>query len=439
MAIIDHFPATLAVTENGVVVRGAEAQVYAMADTTFANPLPLTDLQGVPMAKLVSSPMGIYPPFRVTTGELQVVVRSGTLLTPMTSIAQYVAAAEAAAARAEAAESTLAGRVAVFVQVITGNEPRPAGAACVFWVGGSTRPANMAIGDIWFAEGEVTAPPTSAPAISTTTLNPMTVGVAFSQILARTGSTPITFARTGGALPDGITLNGTTGALAGTPTTVGSYSFTITATNSAGSTSRTYTGSVSASGGGGGGKVIPNSGTWHTSGAAVGTDGGGSLESGNHFYATKNIRVLGARIYIPAGASGAILTEALTVKAYGRDWTGGVLPFSVASWGSALQTKTLSTARTAGSWTDVLFDAPIAMSAVAAGANSPDVILLTCRSASGNLYVFTPSGNAAPEESADNGGDVYLAEQGFPRGANNAGGGQNSGAWYGIDLIWENA
>src|SRR5436853_2814315 len=43
------------------------------------------------------------------------------------------------------------------------------------------------------------------------------------------GTGPYTFAVTAGALPNGITLDGTTGVLSGTPTQTGPFSFTITA------------------------------------------------------------------------------------------------------------------------------------------------------------------------------------------------------------------
>ena len=60
------------------------------------------------------------------------------------------------------------------------------------------------------------------------------------------GSTPITWSITAGALPPGITLNANTGAYSGTPTAAGDYSFTVTATNAAGSDSDAYTQTVTA-------------------------------------------------------------------------------------------------------------------------------------------------------------------------------------------------
>lgn len=50
------------------------------------------------------------------------------------------------------------------------------------------------------------------------------------------GHTPKTYARVAGTLPPGLTLNSTTGALTGTPTTAGTYSFTIRVTDAMGNT-----------------------------------------------------------------------------------------------------------------------------------------------------------------------------------------------------------
>ena len=75
-------------------------------------------------------------------------------------------------------------------------------------------------------------PRVTKPDITTTSLPDGTVGTAYSQILAATGDTPITWSIAEGSLPDGLTLSGDT--ISGTPTTVGNFTFTIKATNSAG-------------------------------------------------------------------------------------------------------------------------------------------------------------------------------------------------------------
>lgn len=76
------------------------------------------------------------------------------------------------------------------------------------------------------------APPTiSLPA---TTLADGTLGAAYSATItaASGGTAPYSYAVTAGALPGGLTLNTSTGAISGTPTAHGTFSFTVTATDS---------------------------------------------------------------------------------------------------------------------------------------------------------------------------------------------------------------
>jgi len=80
----------------------------------------------------------------------------------------------------------------------------------------------------------IAAPPT----ITTTTLNGGTVGRIYSQTLKATGTTPINWSISSGTLPTGLSLNGTTGAITGTPTLAGTFNFTVKPTNSAGNTTK---------------------------------------------------------------------------------------------------------------------------------------------------------------------------------------------------------
>ncbi len=78
--------------------------------------------------------------------------------------------------------------------------------------------------------------------ISPATLTAGAVGTAYSQAFTATGGTapytwtlvtpPSNIGTGGGTLPPGLTLNGTTGAVTGTPTTAGTYTFTVQATDS---------------------------------------------------------------------------------------------------------------------------------------------------------------------------------------------------------------
>ena len=71
------------------------------------------------------------------------------------------------------------------------------------------------------------------PVITTTTLQGGKVGEAYSQTLAATGTTPITWSIDSGSLPAGLSLSGDT--ISGTPATAGTFTFTVKAANSAGS------------------------------------------------------------------------------------------------------------------------------------------------------------------------------------------------------------
>lgn len=86
---------------------------------------------------------------------------------------------------------------------------------------------------------EAVAPGASAPSITTTTLSDGDAGLPYEATITATGSTPITFSVTAGALPDWATM--TDGVIEGGPAYPGLYEFTITATNSEGSDSQALT------------------------------------------------------------------------------------------------------------------------------------------------------------------------------------------------------
>ena len=74
----------------------------------------------------------------------------------------------------------------------------------------------------------------SAPsiAVSPVTLPAPAIAAAYSQtVSASSGTAPYTYAITAGALPTGLSLNSSTGAISGTPTAGGTFNFTVTATD----------------------------------------------------------------------------------------------------------------------------------------------------------------------------------------------------------------
>jgi uncharacterized repeat protein (TIGR02543 family) len=74
----------------------------------------------------------------------------------------------------------------------------------------------------------------AAPTITTTSLPSGAAYKAFSAQITATGTKPITFTLHSGALPAGLTLNGATGEITGTPTEAGSSIVTIRAQNAYG-------------------------------------------------------------------------------------------------------------------------------------------------------------------------------------------------------------
>lgn len=81
----------------------------------------------------------------------------------------------------------------------------------------------------------------SAPAVTVTTasLPNGTVGVAYAQTLQASGGTPpYSWSLASGSLPAGLKLTASSGAISGTPTTAGPFSFVVTVTDSAGLTAQ---------------------------------------------------------------------------------------------------------------------------------------------------------------------------------------------------------
>ena len=88
--------------------------------------------------------------------------------------------------------------------------------------------------------------PTGAAALSIAcSSSTATVGVAYASTVVVTGGTgPFTFTVSAGSLPAGLTLNPTTGAITGTPTSAGTSSFTIKVVDSTGASATSSCGII---------------------------------------------------------------------------------------------------------------------------------------------------------------------------------------------------
>jgi hypothetical protein len=97
-------------------------------------------------------------------------------------------------------------------------------------------------------------PPSNPPVWIDNTLAGFQAGTAYSDAVSATNSP--TYSVISGALPTGISLNSSTGAVTGTPTTGGqSYSFTIRAINADGNVTQAFSGTVAAAVGAGKARV----------------------------------------------------------------------------------------------------------------------------------------------------------------------------------------
>lgn len=81
------------------------------------------------------------------------------------------------------------------------------------------------------------------PVWDVTTIGALRSGVAFSGSATATGAT--SYSISSGSLPTGLSFNSSTGMISGTPTALGPYSFTLSATNSSGSRTQIFSGAVS--------------------------------------------------------------------------------------------------------------------------------------------------------------------------------------------------
>ncbi|WP_159810497.1 putative Ig domain-containing protein, partial [Cellulomonas citrea] len=99
--------------------------------------------------------------------------------------------------------------------------------------------------DATHASVHLTGAVSAATTTASGTMPDAVAGTALSMTVTADGYPAPTFAVTSGALPAGLSLDGATGVVSGTPTTAGGYSFTVTATNVDGSSAQvSFTGTV---------------------------------------------------------------------------------------------------------------------------------------------------------------------------------------------------
>lgn len=90
----------------------------------------------------------------------------------------------------------------------------------------------------------------TAPAITSSSPAVGTNGASYSHGFTASGSSAV-WSKTAGTLPPGLSLNSTSGVLSGTPASTASYTYTIAATNVAGSVTQSYTTVIAAGSAGG--------------------------------------------------------------------------------------------------------------------------------------------------------------------------------------------
>lgn len=153
----------------------------------------------------------------------------------------------------------------------------------------------------------VAAGATSPVVLSSPAMPAMSVGVPFTWTPGRSGSTPMTWGVSVGALPVGLAINSSTGAVSGTPTAAGAFAFTLRAVNSAGNGIREFTGTIADAPEQGGivnifGDTTPGAPSSHTD-----ADAGSWLA--HQFYvpasgpSLASASIVGARLYVPVGSS----------------------------------------------------------------------------------------------------------------------------------------
>jgi hypothetical protein len=107
--VYPSFPAIDPITNSPVY--NVEGQIFAVSDTTFSNPLPIRDLNDVPMATVSVGPQAITEPFRVDDNP-EVVFKSGPYVLSLWSPRSIIANSELVLAAARSAADSAAASAA---------------------------------------------------------------------------------------------------------------------------------------------------------------------------------------------------------------------------------------------------------------------------------------------------------------------------------------
>ena len=173
-------------------------------------------------------------------------------------------------------------------------------------------------------------------------------------------------------------------------------------------------------------------------GQTIYNDGGGSLRVGNRFYTTENsgIKVTGLRIYNPSTADNTFLSLGVTAYAYTNSWTGVDVSSTATYSQSPLATKAFSGTRTAGTWTDIIFDTPVTLPKISSASGPADLLTLAVQFSSGNHYVFISGTDQYNNIQSTTRPGTYLSESPYVgRGAISVSTTAVE-AFYGIDIIY---
>jgi hypothetical protein len=206
----------------------------------------------------------------------------------------------------------------------------------------STFPSNSFRASNYWVDALYSAvsPPAAPLTLVTTSLSGGAAGLPYSAALAGSGGTlPYSWSLSAGALPAGLTLNPTTGAISGTPTDIGNSSFTAQISDSSNPVrvaSQTLSINIGA----------PASSIWDSSALPETVDGGpdSPVELGVKFTSDMSGYITGARFYKASTNRGTHVANL---------WT---------STGTRLVTATF-TAETASGWQQVSFPTPVPITA----------------------------------------------------------------------------